>query len=93
MAATDPFSSNSTGLDSPGRNAVAVTPNDSTDLTVQPRGIYVGGAGDVVVQMLNASNAIADVTFVGVAAGSLLPIRPTRVKATSTTATNIVAVW
>jgi hypothetical protein len=33
------------------------------------------------------------VTFVGVAAGSVLPIRVARVNSTNTTATNIVALY
>ena len=68
---------------------VAVTPNDSTDLAVTSRGIYVGGAGNLAVILDNDTSAV---TFIGVLAGSLLPIRARRVMATITTATSIVAV-
>ena len=87
---TDVFSNHESGLNSPAQNAAAVTPNDSTDLTTFARGLYVGGAGDVVVDMVGSGSTI---TFAGVAAGTILPIRVSRVRSTSTTATDIVALW
>lgn len=90
---SDIWASKSELLDSPADNAAAVTPNDSTDLAVVPRGLYVGGAGTLIVHMKDAAGDAASVSFVGVAGGSLLPIRPSRVLSTGTTATNIVAVW
>lgn len=65
----------------------AITPSDSTDLDQIPRGVWVGGAGNLVV-----SGISGDATFVGVPAGTMLPISPTRVKATGTTATALVGV-
>ena len=73
--------------DGPAANAVAVTPSDSVDLAYVTRALYVGGAGDVSVQMG------ATVSFIGVQAGSVLPIRVSRVNAAGTTATGIVALW
>lgn len=70
----------------PADNGVAVTPSDSATLNFV-RGIWVGGAGNVAVQMRGG----ADLTFVGVQAGTLLPIRVSKVKSTNTTATNIIA--
>lgn len=68
----------------------AVTPADGSDLAGgQPRGIYVGGAGNVAV---HDAGRLA-VTFVAVPAGSFLSISPLRVLSTGTTATNIVAVY
>jgi len=66
--------------------AAAISPNDSTNIPVTA-GIYVGGAGSVVVVMNGAT-----VTFVGVPAGAILPIRATRVT-TASTATNMVALY
>lgn len=71
----------------------AVTPSDSTELPFLTRGLYVGGAGNVYVEMLNSLGAYATVAFIGVTAGSLLPIVCRKVRSTSTTATNIVALW
>lgn len=77
-----------TDLASPAARAIAVTPDDATALTLVTRGIYVGGAGNLAVTMKADDN---DVTYVGVAAGSVLPLRVTHVLSTGTTATNIVA--
>lgn len=72
-----------------GQKAVAVTPNDSVDISLAPCiGLFVGGAGNLVVTMSDGN----DVTFTGVPAGWWMPISVTRVKSTGTTATNIVAV-
>lgn len=60
-------------------DAFAVVPNDSTDMAIRPRGIYVGTTGDVV-----ATFPSGDITFVGVPAGTILPIRPSRIKVAST---------
>lgn len=88
--ATDTFNAGSPGLSSPALNAAAVTKNDSEDLTYVTRGIYVGGAGDIAVRMVGSTTAV---TFAGVAAGTVLPIRVGRVMSTNTTATSIVALW
>lgn len=80
----------SAGPDSPAWTAAAVTPSDSVDLTrTATRALYIGGAGNVVVVMSGGGT----VTFTGVLAGTILPIRVDRVNATSTTATNIVAMY
>jgi hypothetical protein len=67
--------------------ASAVTPNDSTDLTTVAQGIYIGGAGDLKVDMADSGT----VTFSGLPAGVFLPIIVKRVYSTGTTATNIIA--
>ena len=74
-------------LGDPASHAVAVTPSDAVNLSPEASALYVGVGGDVKVNVLDGST----VTFVGVAAGSILPVRCKRVFATDTTATNIVA--
>ncbi len=70
--------------------AAAVTPHDSTNLTNGPTdGIYVGGIGNVVAVWVDGTTA----TFVGVPAGTILPIRVKRINSTSTTATNLLALY
>ena len=73
----------------PAEGAAAVTPNDSTDLTTLSRALYVGSGGSIAVVVADGST----VTFVGVLSGSVLPVRVSRVLATGTTATNIVALY
>jgi hypothetical protein len=70
------------------RRAVAVTPSDATSFE-PTRGLYIGAAGNVAVSMVDGGNA----TFVGVAAGSVLPVQVTKVLATGTTATSVLALY
>lgn len=67
-------------------DAAAVTASDATVLSGVV-GLFVGGAGNVAVVTSRGTTT----TFTGVAAGSTLWIGVTKVKATGTTATNIVA--
>lgn len=73
----------------PAGHAEAVTPGNTSanDFSREASGIYVGGAGDVAV-VLPSGTAI---TFVGVPAGSILPVRCIRVNSTNTDATNMIA--
>jgi hypothetical protein len=73
----------------PASSAAVVTPSDSTSLTFVTRSVFVGGAGNLNVIMRDGSTVL----FTGVLAGSMLPIRVQQVLSTSTTATNIVALW
>ena len=90
MATKDKFEVYTSNLDSPASNAVAATPSDSVDFPFASRGLYIGGSGDVRVDMQHGA---APVTFLGVMAVSILPIRVSRVYATGTTATGIVALY
>lgn len=83
--------------DSPAVDAVAVTPSDTVDLPNAGAGygpcraLYIGVSGDVTVQTQNGGG-VASVTFKSVPIG-ILPVRCSRVMATNTTATNIVALY
>lgn len=68
--------------------AVAVTPSDSVSFS-KCRALYVGGAGNAVLVMSDGTA----VTFTGIPAGTTLHVACTRVNATSTTATAIVALY
>jgi hypothetical protein len=75
--------------------AAAVTPSDTVNIPAVTGGtnngcvLYVGGDGDLKVTTIGGD----DVTFVGVLAGTFLPVHVLRVWSTGTTATNIVALW
>ena len=68
---------------------MAVTPDDDNDLPRTRASLYVGTAGNIVVVMESGET----VTFTNIQDGTFMPIRVNRVKATSTTATNIVALY
>lgn len=62
-----------------------------SDLMVfEESSIYVGGAGNIALVLVGSSTAV---TYVGVAAGSWLPVNATKVLSTGTTATDIVRVF
>lgn len=87
---TDVWETVGGSIDSPAKNAAAVTPNDSADLSNVAVALYVGGSGDVSVDTVGGQ---VSVVFSGVSAGTVLPVRVKRVNSTSTTATDIVALW
>lgn len=81
------LSGRSVAPDGPSTNAVAVTPSDVADLATYARQLWIGGSGNVNVDTLDGTTVV----FTGVPAGVVLPIAVKKVHATSTTATNIVA--
>lgn len=69
--------------------AVAVTPHDSTNFTDgECRALYVGVTGNVV----GIVGGVA-ITFVGAQAGSIIPVRFTRINNSDTTAGSMVALY
>jgi len=71
----------------PSRNPLTVTPHDTNELPIIPKALYVGTGGTVVLRGVDSA---ADVTFVNVADGQVLDVRPHYVRATGTTASDIV---
>ena len=51
--------------------------------------LYVGGAGTLKVKTVGGD----EVTFVGITAGSFIPVQVVQVFAEGTSATNIIALW
>lgn len=86
-----PYVDTPSNITGPACGVFAVTPSDSADLTAVTRGLYVGVSGDVVV--VPAYGDGTAVTFKTVPAGMILPVMAIRVKATGTTATNILAMY
>lgn len=77
------------GLDGPAKGAYALTPSDNQDIGMGIcRSLYVGVTGDITLDT-EESNAVL---FKAVPVG-ILPVRVKRVRATGTTATNIVALY
>ena len=87
MAERYPFRANDgTGA---ARSGFAVTPSDVADLQAENRALHVGLGGDLAL-VLSSGDAVA---LQGVISGSLLPLRATRVKATGTSASQIVGLY
>lgn len=74
-------------LSDPATHAFAITPDNSTAITFATRAIYVGTGGDIT---LRGANSPADVLLKAVPTGSVLPIRTKYVRATGTTAADLV---
>ena len=76
----------------PAVDAKIVAPSDVATL---PNGsciaIYIGGTGGGALRILTAQNT--DITFVGLSAGGLLPVRAKQIFSTGTTVTNIIALY
>lgn len=70
--------------------ASAVTTSNSTVYEQPTRALYIGAAGNLTVDMADGGSSVL---FVGVQGGTLLPIQVTRIYATGTTATSIVALY
>ena len=70
----------------PAIGAFPITTNDTTDLAIPAKELYIGVSGDVKVTMINNDTAIV---FKAVPVG-VLPIHVKKVYKTGTTATSIV---
>lgn len=82
----DRFASHADGLESPASSGFAVAPSNVDDLPQVTRAIYVGTAGNLAVTLASGD----EVTFINLPSATLLPVRVARVKATGTTATDLV---
>jgi hypothetical protein len=71
----------------PATDALGITPSDTDDHWA--RSLYIGGAGNVSIVPFDGTAAV---TFMAVPVG-VLPVAAQRVRATGTTATNIVGLY
>lgn len=83
---SDDFAAFQSGLTSPAEAAHAITPSDTLALPTATRAVYVGGAGNLRVRLVNGDT----VTLPGVGGGMIYPLRVSHVLATGTTATGLV---
>lgn len=72
----------------PLENAASVTTHDTNDLANVTRVLYIGSPGAVKVDMVGGGT----VTFADLAIG-FYPLRVSRVYATGTAASDIIALW
>ena len=82
----DTFKGYTPSLESPASDASAVAPSDTADLPSYSRGLNVANSGFVRLTTVSGATETIYVT-----AGGVFPIRASRIWATGTTATGIVA--
>ncbi|MBT0957783.1 hypothetical protein IV417_10310 [Alphaproteobacteria bacterium KMM 3653] len=78
---SDTFAAMQRTLTSPAETHYAITPSDTADLSPVPRALYVSASGTAVLVDRSGTELSYDLT-----AGTTLPLRARRVKATGTTA-------
>lgn len=83
---SDPFGNHAPSLESPPTLLMDVSPDDATDLSVPSRALNAQSSGQVRITTTGGTTAT-----LYIAAGIGFPVRATRVWATGTTATGIVA--
>lgn len=84
---SDPFETHSDAAFAPSRAPYAIEPNDTQALTLVPKGIYVGTGGDIVLRGVDGT---VDVTYRNLPDASYVAVRALYVRATGTTATDLV---
>ena len=87
---SDPFSGVTDAPYAPATRALAVTPDDTSPLPDVPKGLYVGSGGTIAMRGVND---VADRSWKNVPAGTVLPFRALFVRATGTSAADILALY
>ncbi|PTQ12972.1 hypothetical protein CLG96_02175 [Sphingomonas oleivorans] len=87
---SDPFGSFSDSVSSPATRAVAITPHDTNPLTDVPKALYVGTGGNITMR---GKSGTADQVWKNVPSGAILPFRSEYIRATGTTAADILALY
>lgn len=84
----DKFTNWSDSVGAPSRAPFAVVPHDTNELPAIPKGIYVGTGGDVTLRGVDGAG---DVVYKNLPNASYIAIRASHVRATGTTASNMIA--
>lgn len=85
--APDNFGSALDSLIAPARNCFPIVPNDASNLPALPKAIFVGTGGNIAIRSVDGTQ---DVIFMNVANGTILDVRASIVRATGTTASNMI---
>jgi hypothetical protein len=83
----DSFTTSADSVLASARAPFAIQPHDSDELPVLPKAIYVGTGGTVVLRGVDGAS---DVTFRNVPSGGVIDVRARCVRATGTTASDLV---
>lgn len=85
-AAAGPSNFSAGNVTAPAYDGFAITPSNVANLPTMARGIYVGGAGDIAL----TTPGNTALTFVGLTAGSILPVMAIKVSSSGTSATFLI---
>ncbi len=86
----DFFSNAADHVAAPARQALVVTPHDTNPLTDIPKALYVGTGGHIAMRGVGGA---ADQIWKNVPSGTVIPFRAQFVRATGTTAADILALY
>lgn len=78
---------NVNGLADPARHAFSITPHATNAVQPLPKAVFIGTGGTLVGRPAGSDS---DVTFKNLASGQILPVRLQYVRASGTTAADIV---
>ncbi|MEG3181987.1 spike base protein, RCAP_Rcc01079 family [Sphingomonas sp. LT1P40] len=87
---SDQFQNHADQVSAPATRAVAVVPHDSNALSDIPKALFVGTGGNITMRGVNGT---ADSLWKNVPAGTVLPFRARYVRATGTTAADMLALY
>lgn len=88
MSQQDRFAGFADSVLSSSRIPYAITPDDTAPLAIVPKGIYVGTGGNVTLRGVDSTT---DVTYYNLPDASYIAVRAAYVRATGTTASNLIA--
>lgn len=86
----DQFSGTMDSVSSPATRAVAVVPHDGNALADIPKALFVGTGGTIVMR---GAAGNSDQAWRNVQSGAILPFRAQFIRATGTTAADILALY
>lgn len=86
----DQFQNVADQVSAPATRCVAVVPHDSNALPDIPKALFVGSGGAIAMRGVAGT---ADQLWKNVASGTVLPFRAQYVRATGTTAADILALY
>lgn len=87
---SDQFTNRADQVSAPATRAVAVTPHDGNALPDIPKALFVGTGGRITMR---GAGGGADTVWANVRSGALIPFRAEYVRATGTTAADILALY
>lgn len=83
----DHFETRTDSVFAPSRQPFAITPSDTAEISPLPKALYIGTGGDLTLRGIDGTD---DVVFKNLASGDRLEVRAVHVRASGTTAQDIV---